>query len=492
MRQLDFFTNKKPLQKYTFFTLVLLSSGIAGSCKNRVNVASVKNIEFFDRNQPYRDQGNLPTCYSFGYLGLIENELFMKSGISIDLSERYQLLTNYIALKHRGNKARTLDSYGKILNIFGAVPESLFPYSHIADRHENFSKFTEEGEYNENYINHQIEHLEKDELLATLQQEQFFGKILSAPKYADQPIVRIPTKAIHIKNEKLVPMATVDGKKVACFTIKNEGDTKISPKKFLKDCIKITPINYKVQHMGQNQLIFKTEEIVEKELFSEASELKGASEQEQRKALCDFLKSNRIQHSLINDEIIKDHNASLNYLLERLNQKSAMIIGLDTPNQLKDIDAEIWEDRMETGLGGHAVLALGFLTLEEFKDKQEHGSGILKKDGVFDQFAKAIEADFQVGSDLFYSRMNSKLSDLLHNERGFVLIRNSYGKNTGIDGYQLIGFKYLYSRIHGVSGASTPVSFTSKKTRFIPPALWGEALSKKIRPSLEKAFSECF
>src|SRR5687768_8741157 len=47
-----------------------------------------------------RDQGKIASCASHGFLGLIENQLWNDRGVNVDLSERYQLYSNFM---HTGN-----------------------------------------------------------------------------------------------------------------------------------------------------------------------------------------------------------------------------------------------------------------------------------------------------------------------------------------------------------------------------------------------------
>jgi hypothetical protein len=61
----------------------------------RLDPFDPQNASVGDFATKVRDQGSIGSCASFGFLGLLENQLFNDRGISPDLSERFMLFSNF-------------------------------------------------------------------------------------------------------------------------------------------------------------------------------------------------------------------------------------------------------------------------------------------------------------------------------------------------------------------------------------------------------------
>src|SRR5262245_39269067 len=61
-----------------------------------------QNVAFANFAAQARDQGKLASCASHGFIGMLENQLWMEKGVTVDLSERYQLYSNYLDTKTMG------------------------------------------------------------------------------------------------------------------------------------------------------------------------------------------------------------------------------------------------------------------------------------------------------------------------------------------------------------------------------------------------------
>lgn len=87
-----------------------------------------KNLELVDWNNPVRNQGAIGSCQSFAFLGVAENQLFQQFGVSLDLSERYQLFANFMEFSGMGAAPTQLSKFHLNFAKWGALPEELYPY----------------------------------------------------------------------------------------------------------------------------------------------------------------------------------------------------------------------------------------------------------------------------------------------------------------------------------------------------------------------------
>ena len=70
---------------------LLISCFIILSCKSIYNNSNLNNIDNLDQNAIFPTQGEIGVCVSFGLIGMLENNFYNKTGISVDLSETYFL-----------------------------------------------------------------------------------------------------------------------------------------------------------------------------------------------------------------------------------------------------------------------------------------------------------------------------------------------------------------------------------------------------------------
>ncbi|MEK6707147.1 MAG: hypothetical protein AABZ06_15330 [Bdellovibrionota bacterium] len=81
-----------------------------------------KNITLIDWNSPIRSQGAVGSCQSFAFLGMIENELFHEQGVSLDLSERYQLYSNFMQFGDMGAQVTHIRQFPVSFERLGSDP----------------------------------------------------------------------------------------------------------------------------------------------------------------------------------------------------------------------------------------------------------------------------------------------------------------------------------------------------------------------------------
>ena len=72
-----------------------------------------KNIEIVDWDNPARSQGSVGSCQSFAFIGMIENRTFQNQGVTLDLSERYQLYSNFMEFSALGSNPAHMAEFPK-------------------------------------------------------------------------------------------------------------------------------------------------------------------------------------------------------------------------------------------------------------------------------------------------------------------------------------------------------------------------------------------
>ncbi len=387
-----------------------------------------------------RDQGPIASCASHGFLALVENQLFLKRGVAIDLSERYQLFANFLETGNMGNQPAVIARYASVVERLGVLPEESYPYAAIAPNAVRFEADAAQGlhtDANAVTIDKAIEGT-KDATKARadiLTRAEYLG-VLPSGKYP----VTIPVKAKLLPNA-LVPSVEYGGKIAACFSADGAASAAadrrlaLTPREFAQFCLGITPKPY---FTCQAPSIEQTANAVEAEAPAPApGDCAGT------RALVDKIGAA--------DADAKDRFLALTMSL--LDRGQAVVVGVSSPAQAGH--AALWPDVLPLG-AGHAVLALGYLTAEELADVREHGRGMLGN-GTFDRIASKIEPEYAAKlaaglpndpTALYDLRLASKLGKFTASEGGLLFFRNSWGEKLGdveigANGYQSMTFTYF-------------------------------------------------
>ncbi len=237
-----------------FFAIFFLGLSSLISCKTD-DGKSLSNIDLNNPDRGSRDQYPLGTCASFGIMAMLETELFLQRGITIDLSERYYARSTMSFLG-----AFTTTRYApEILDRYGVIPGRIYPCKEFGN-HDSFRREidilksipSEEKYYRglslENTMGI-IKKLSIDRRFEFLGGSSFFGEI--PRERQSTSVVGIPAQAKKIIDPTQVP--EIDG--IPCFS---EGASTaqgwITPVTFLKQCIGFKKENYTVKGATKSKL----------------------------------------------------------------------------------------------------------------------------------------------------------------------------------------------------------------------------------------------
>jgi hypothetical protein len=384
-----------------------------------------------------RDQGKIASCASYGFIGMLENQLWIDKGVTVDLSERFQVYSNYLDTKTLGGSPEVIGRFPDIVSQYGVMTESVYDYAGL---NANASRFMQDHAQGLSTnpdaltIDKAIENAQPrtKALSAILEKDEFIGKLPAGP----YP-VEIPLKA-ELEEGADVGELEFEGKLYRCFdknpdALPAEKKLLVTPRELAHKCLRIEPKKYFTCDFDRNQEL------------ATAMEATQGDECAKMRAGIDHLSKAMATRGV----------EWLDLTMRLLDRGQAVMMGVLSPaNQGPQA---VWRARgLEPG-GGHAVIALGYVTYAELQEPEQQKRGLLG-DGIFDRLAGAVEPEYQAKVDahslptdpaaLRDARLATKLGQLLKDEGGLVLFRNSWGRKVGdmpigIDGFQSMTFDFF-------------------------------------------------
>lgn len=384
-----------------------------------------------------RDQGKIASCASHGFLGMIENQLWNERGISIDLSERFQLYANFMDSKNMGSDPAVIVRFPEITSHWGILPESAYAYAEVMNNADRFEQDAAQGlstDPNALTIDKAIEATsDRTEVRSDiLQRGEFLGELPAGP----YPVA-LPMKA-DLAPGALVPELEFEGRLYECFaaggpeSVPPEKRLSVTPREFAHKCLGIQPKEY---FACQNDL---------EQIAGEA--VHGLPEDECAQA--------RAAAEAIGAALAKRNTEYLNLTMRLVDQGQAVMVGVMSPQDWGHLS--VWFGRQLQWGGGHAVV-VGYVTYDELARVEEQARGMLGQ-GIFDGLAGAVEPEYaakvaagELPSDPAArrdARIATKLGKLIKEEGGLLLFRNSWGTKVdhveiGVQGYQSMTFDFF-------------------------------------------------
>lgn len=421
-----------------------------------------KNVSLIDWNNPIRNQGAVGSCQSFAFLGMIEGEVFRSQGVTLDLSERYQLYSNFMEFGALGSSPFQIAQFPNSFQKWGALPESLFPYNVVNKNAGVFEVDSAQGLQNTAIpqILLAIQGKQGIDRSLVLQKDEFLGP-LPVGNYPVQLPVRVaaidtarPARFVWDKQSKI---------EVSCFSTSEEhSGVFVSSSEFVAHCLEYTPDRFAVV----NQVDI---------LASRATKQKCSEPNGVEKLIEDTLLERRIV---------------LQNILVNLEAKSPAMIAMSVPLTLEGKKSVLWDTDGKSVHAGHAVIVLGYLTAHDLINPDSQASGLLGS-GLFDKLASKVdssytEPDHALSSrELSQIRSNSHLGVKIQKEQGILIFRNSWGDVPGLSGYQTMTFDYFLAHVM-LTMTSTDGAFISSGQ---PPKINVDSIA---HDSLLKEINEVF
>ncbi len=334
----------------TAFKLILILLAVQG-CKTTRTESDVENIDNSDPSMAAPDQESLGVCVSFGFTGQLENNLFLKRGVSVDLSERYFLRS---ALIEKGELYNvTMDRFDVFSN-HGIVPESIYPYSGISSNktlldsnaqiksQKGLDKFVPSKSM-EGTLARLAELGDNVNVRADrkkyLSGDSIFGKLPVPNPEHPKSHVQIPVDAIEILDKTRVPY--YEG--VPCFKLPAEINTAVrwmTPYQFAKSCVMFDLQDYSEPELADNGLFHQ----------KILKELEAKLDMQQVASIGAY---------------VRDHRTAV--------FSSAPLRGYQ-----EDFDVIDPKRYKATPAAGHAILLTGYLSREDLAEVKNHKKGFLK------------------------------------------------------------------------------------------------------------------
>lgn len=398
-----------------------------------------KNVQIVDPANVVRDQGRIASCASHGFLGMLENQLYVERGITTDFSERFQLYANFMESGTLGGDPKVIARFPEIAADWGLLAESAYPYTALAP---NAGRFTQDaaqglaGDPNAVMVDAAIAGTKPASRARSdiLQKPEFLGQLPAGP----YPVT-IPLDATFTDDAR-VPEVELDGKIYACFA--KGGAASVPPEKRLA----LTP----------REVVHKCLDFDPKQYFSCALDLDAlAKDAEARAGDGDECAKARAVADGVGAEMAKRGAAWLELTMRLLDRGQSVEVGVKAPKNWGTLS--VWFGKGLAWGGGHAVLAVGYLTYEELGRVEEQSRGMLAS-GLFDELAGAVEPEFEAKrasgglptdpAQLRDARLATKLGKLMKDEGGLLLFRNSWGEKAGdvtigVRGYQSMTFDFF-------------------------------------------------
>lgn len=414
------------------------------------------NTTFTDFGSAARDQGAIASCASHTILALVENQMYNERGITIDLSERYMMYSNFMAANDMGTDPAVIAKFPWIIADYGLMPEALWPY---VDIKKNSHKFDQDAAQNlgeaeslEPTVTEALEGSSCDLDRSKILQDELY---LGALPNADAPI-RLPVLADAIRDNAIMTEYgdITTGEVSDCFTTdRNVAGTgvAVSPADFRRLCFDFDPTNYFSCNAQQ-----QVESVLEFLVGNDADPLA---------TLC---KDPDVAAELL-AECAESYRRSLLATVLLLSEAGqSTFIGLSSPSAGNMLP--LWYKKLPPG-GGHAVAVVGHLTADELLDPSQHDRGLLGE-GVFDALAHALDEALPDGvggedfagvkpgasrEEMMQARLASRLGHKVVEEGGILFFRNSWGSESqgfpiGVHGYQAVTFDYVIQNLSLVLG----------------------------------------
>lgn len=418
----------------------------------RLGTLDPQNVSVGDFGSAVRNQGRIASCASFGFLGMLENQMFNDRGISPDLAERFMIFSNFFQTGTLGGAPEVIAQFPTLVTNLGLLTEDAYPYAAVEANAARFDQDAAQGLKNANdqpSLKSAIEGTANDskERSDVLQRPEFIGALPAGP----YPVT-LPIKATLQPGAK-VPEIEFDGKIYECFSADGPGATpsekqlKVSPRELLAMCFDLDPTAY----------------------FTCGFDLQkaGADAEANAKSTDDCAKAAEVADAVAGPWL-EAYAKGLKLTLALLDQGEAVMMGVTAPASPQNILA-VWSTKSLKLGGGHAVLAIGYLTYEELQNADEGSRGILAN-GLFDKLAALVDPDFDAKLKTAWPsdpaarrdlRVQSKLGQRMQTEGGIIVFRNSWGASLqgypiGVDGNQAMTFDYYLKAGMLVHGRSQP------------------------------------
>ena len=383
-----------------------------------------KNITFVDWNHSIGNQGAVGSCQSFAFLGILENQVYQEQGVTLALSERYQLYSNFMEFGVLGSDPKQIEQFPQLFAKWGALPEILYPYSSVNKNSAVFEVDSAQGLQNGD-VPEIVRAIAGKEGLArssVLQEERFLGQL----PQGSLP-VSVPVLVSHI--DKSRPMRyvldNVTNEEVPCFSITNErAKISLSAVEYAAHCLEYRSSDWIVtNHFNALAAQISRPTCLDAHSFSQ---ILTQSLEERRKSLVD--------------------------LLARLVIKRAGMIAFSVPVTHEGKKSVLWDAEKRDVHAGHAVVALGFLTSDDLNNPAAQTEGFLGS-GLFDQMASKYDTSYALPEKewdqkkLSQHRRESAFGQRVVAEQGIIIFRNSWGDVPGLNGYQAMTFDYYLAHL---------------------------------------------
>ena len=406
------------------FDVVESRQGDIVSYRNWKEKNTKRNIEFIDWTNPIRQQGAVGSCQSFGFLGIIENQVSILQGASIDLSERYQLYSNFIEFGALGSSPAQIARFPEMFESLGTLPEILYPYSVIDQNAAVFAVDSAQGLQNETEpaILKAIAGRTGPDRAQVLQQPEFFGALPSG----GTPI-ELPVFASHLNDERRLRHVKSISSQITspCYsTTTAKSGISLTPAEFASHCLEFKVSDWDV-----------TNEF-------------DATAKRMRSNAC----NNEAELDQVVEATLNARKEALRLLLSRLENKNAAMLAMSVPLTIEGKKSSLWDAETNEVHAGHAVVALGYLTAQDLRLPANQKVGALGS-GLFDQLSAQYDKSYQTPPsslsevDLRDYRISSAFGRKVLAEQGIFFVRNSWGDIPGLGGYQAITFDFMMAHM---------------------------------------------
>jgi hypothetical protein len=398
-----------------------------------------------------QNQGSIASCASFGFLGLLENQLWNERGVAIDLSERYQIYTNFLEVGTLGGEPKSIAKFPAFVESLGLLPEDVYPYAAVDANAHRFDQDAAQGLTTSASPQPSLASVvaptapRSKARSEILERGEFIGALPAGPFP-----VTIPIKA-RLEPGAKVPEVELDRTLAACFTSRDDVPAdrrlKLTPREFLKVCFDLDPKAY----------------------FTCGFDPEAAAEKaaESLKSTDDCGKAAEVA-AAITGPWLEARRKALTLTLALLDHGDATMLGVTAPASPNNIQA-VWSTKNLVLGAGHAVLATGYVTFPELESAVEQSKGLLAS-GIFDKLAAMVDPEFaaKLAAGLpadpalrSQARVASRLGQRMKTEGGLIVFRNSWGKKLGdvpigVEGNQAMTFDYFLKTGMLVQGRSAP------------------------------------
>ncbi len=406
-----------------------------GACLTTLGGLAPLNVDFSSGDA--RDQGTIASCASHSFIGMLETQLATDRGVLVDLSERYQLYSNFMATGNIGTNPDVIARFPEIVEAFGVMPEVSYPYEAVLENAHRFSQDLAQGLEDEGgetidqavadtepHSRERFEVLTAADALGTLPEVGFYPVVLP---------VRAELLEGAVVPEVEVRLADGSASILPCFTDREpELVFGVTPKEFLEACFDHEPADFYACHGVAPELVEREDECSTLIGFVDGWETTLAER----------------MHDLAT-------------VLHSLDAQQAVFVGVDTPVLIENKASGLWHTSTFRG-SGHAVTAVGYVTADELGDPDEQFVGLLGSPSMFDAFAGRMESGYadRIEEALASGdpervasvRTESMFGERVIAEGGMILFRNSWGAELGeteigVDGFQSMTFTYFLSRL---------------------------------------------